>query len=84
MKSFLSEYDHVVDIAPNCMSLMTMKKKEIESFKEYTQRWCDLAFQVQPILIEKENTFIFVNIFPAPYYDKWLKMPWEIFQKWRC
>ena len=70
LKSFLSQYDHEVDTAPDRMSLMTKEKKETKSFKEYTQRWRDLAFQVQPLLTEKEITFIFVDTILAPYYDK--------------
>ena len=38
LKSFLSQYDHEVDTAPDRMSLMTKEKKETKSFKEYTQR----------------------------------------------
>ena len=39
VKAFLAQYDHVVDIAPDHMSLMIMEKKETESFKDYAQRW---------------------------------------------
>ena len=39
VKAFLAQYDHVVDIAPDCMTLMIMENKEIESFKEYSHRW---------------------------------------------
>ena len=46
VKAFLAHYDHVVDTAPDHMSLMTMKKKETESFKDYAHRWRDLASQV--------------------------------------
>ena len=35
VKAFLAQYDHVVDIALNHMSLMTMENKEIKSFKDY-------------------------------------------------
>ena len=70
IKVFLAHYDHVVDNTPNCMTLLTIGKKEIESFKEYAHRWRDLALQVQPHLMEKETTFIFVNTLPEPYYDK--------------
>ena len=53
VKTFLTHYDHVVDTAPICMILMTMEKKKIESFKEYTCRWRDVASQVQPLLTKK-------------------------------
>ena len=35
VKAFLAQYDHVVDIALNHMSLMTMENKETKSFKDY-------------------------------------------------
>ena len=35
IKAFLAQYDHVVDIAPDRLSFMTMEKKETESFKKY-------------------------------------------------
>ena len=64
VKAFLAQYDHVVDNAPDRMALTTMEKKATESFKEYTHRWWDTALQVQPSLMEKETTFIFVNTSP--------------------
>ena len=69
-ESIFGQYDHVVDIAPNCMALMTMEKNEIKSFKEYTHRWRDVASQVQPSLTKKEITFFFANTLSNPYYDK--------------
>ena len=47
-----------------------MEKKETRSFKDYAQRWSDIASQVQPALMEKETTFIIVNTLSEPYYDK--------------
>ena len=70
MKAFLAEYDHVIDIAPDRMALMTMEKKEMKSFKKYAHRWQDVTSQVQPPFTEKETTFIFVNTLPEPYYEK--------------
>ena len=39
VKAFLAHYDHVVNTAPNRITLMTTEKKETESFKEYAHRW---------------------------------------------
>ena len=38
VKAFLAQYIHIVYTAPDCMVLMTMEKKETESFKEYAHR----------------------------------------------
>ena len=70
MKAFLAQYDHVVDIAPDRMALMTMEKKKTKSFTEYTHRWRDIISQVQPPLTKKETTFMFMNTLPKPYYEK--------------
>ena len=70
VKAFLAQYDHVVDIAHDHMALMTMEKKETESFKEYAHIWQDVASQVQPPLTKKETTFIFVNTLLGLYYEK--------------
>ena len=62
----------MVDEAPDRMTLLNMKKNAIESFREYAQRWRDLVSQVQPPLIERETTKIFVNSFKRIYHDKML------------
>ena len=46
------------------------KKKNVETFKEYAQRWRELAAQVQPPLTDKELTAMFINTLRAPYYDR--------------
>ena len=51
------------------MALMTMGKKETESFMEFAHKWRDIASQIPTLLTEKK-TFIFVNTLPEPYYDK--------------
>ena len=47
-----------------------MCKKEHESFKEYTQRWRDLAAQVAPPMMEREMIIIMVDTLPVFYYEK--------------
>jgi hypothetical protein len=44
--------------------------KESESFKEYAQRWRELAAQVEPPLFEKEMTGIFVDTLKDPFFDR--------------
>ncbi|WRX21806.1 Retrotransposon gag domain - like 10 [Theobroma cacao] len=67
---FVAQYKHVTDMAPDCLFLQNMEKKPTESFKEYAQRWRNVASQVQPPLIEKEITVMFVNTLRAPYYER--------------
>ena len=42
-KAFLYQYKHVRDTAPDRLSLQILEMKERESFKEYAQRWWDMA-----------------------------------------
>ena len=37
------------------LDLQWMKKKSLESFKEYAQRWRDKVVEVQPSLMEKKT-----------------------------
>ena len=61
------------------MTLLNMEKKATESFREYAQRWRDLASQVQPSLIERETTKIFVNSLKGIYHDRMLGNATKIF-----
>ena len=70
--AFFAQYKHMVDEAPNRMTLINMEKKATESFREYAQRWRDFASQVQPPLTEKETAKIFVNSLKGIYHDKML------------
>ena len=47
-----------------------MYKREHESFKEYTQRWRDLAAQVAPPMMEREIITMIVDILRMFYYEK--------------
>jgi len=47
-----------------------MCKREHESFKEYAQRWRDLAAQVAPPMMEREMITMIVDTLPVFYYEK--------------
>ena len=57
-------------MTPDRMQLHNMCKKDHESFKEYTQRWRDLAAQVAPPMMEREMITMIVDTLPMFYYDK--------------
>ncbi|XP_016733194.1 uncharacterized protein [Gossypium hirsutum] len=44
-----------------------MEKKSNESFRQYAQRWREVAIQVQPPLLEKETTMLLINTLKAPF-----------------
>ena len=51
--AFLKQYKYNLDMAPNCIQLQNLSQKKDESFKEYAQRWREMAARVQPPLLEK-------------------------------
>ena len=57
-------------MAPDRMQLQNMCKREHESFKEYAQRWRDLAAQVVPPMMEKEMITMIVDTLSGFYYEK--------------
>ncbi|KAL4278120.1 hypothetical protein GQ457_03G017630 [Hibiscus cannabinus] len=71
-KVFLEQYKHVSDMVPSRTVLQTMEQRANESFRQYTQRWRDVAAQVQPPLLENEITLLFVNTLKDDFYDQML------------
>ncbi|XP_040940109.1 uncharacterized protein [Gossypium hirsutum] len=71
-QAFMKQYGHVTDIAPNRITLQNMEKKPSETFKQYAQRWREIAMQVQPPLLEKETTMLFINTLKAPFINHML------------
>ncbi|XP_016755268.1 uncharacterized protein [Gossypium hirsutum] len=65
-QAFMKQYRHVMDIAPDRIVLQSMEKKPNESFRQYAQRWREVAAQVQPPLLVKEITMLFINTLKAP------------------
>ncbi|XP_040950327.1 uncharacterized protein [Gossypium hirsutum] len=63
----MKQYSHVTDIIPDRITLQNMEKKPNESFKQYAQRWREMAIQVQPPLLEKETTMLFINTLKASF-----------------
>ncbi|KAI5438090.1 hypothetical protein KIW84_023998 [Lathyrus oleraceus] len=50
--------------------LRVMSQKDKETFKEYAQRWRELAAQIVPPLEEKEMTKIFLKTLSSFYYER--------------
>ena len=59
------QYSHVTDMVPNRITLQNMEKKPSEIFRQYVQRWREVVVQVQPPLLEKETTMLFINTLKA-------------------
>jgi len=67
-------------MASDKTQLQNMSKREHESFKEYAQRWRDLAAQVAPPMVEREMITMIVDTLPVFYYEKMVSyMPYSFF-----
>ena len=53
-RAFVKHYQYNMDMAPNRTQLQNMSQGPKESFKEYAQKWRELAARVQPPLMERE------------------------------
>nr|XP_012466259.1 unnamed protein product [Gossypium raimondii] len=49
------------------VTLQNMEKKSGESFRQYAQKWREVAIQVQPPLLERETMMLFINTLKAPF-----------------
>ena len=69
MVAFVRQYQYNCDMVPDRIQLQNMCKKGHESFKEYTQRWRDLAAQVALPMMEREMIIVMVDTLPVFYYE---------------
>ncbi|XP_014522722.1 uncharacterized protein LOC106779175 [Vigna radiata var. radiata] len=67
--AFVRQYEYNKDLRPDRLQLQNMVKNESESFREYAQRWREIAAQVEPPLSDKEMTTIFLNTLQPPFYE---------------
>ncbi|KAA3480904.1 hypothetical protein EPI10_021311 [Gossypium australe] len=71
-QAFMKQYSHVTDMTPDRITLQNMEKKQSESFRQYAERWRDVVMQVQPPLLERETTMLFINTLKAPFINHML------------
>jgi len=57
-------------MASDKIQLQNMCKKEHGSFKEYAQKYRDMAAQVAPPMTENDMITMIVNTLPVFYYEK--------------
>ncbi|XP_050893780.1 uncharacterized protein LOC127100592 [Lathyrus oleraceus] len=72
-EAFLKHYQYNADMVPNRTQLQNLTQKSEETFKEYTQRWRELATRVQPPLLERELIDMFMGNLQGPYLDRMLR-----------
>ncbi|KAA3479764.1 Gag-pro-like protein [Gossypium australe] len=71
-QAFMKHYGHIADIASDRVTLQTMEKRPSENFRQYAQRWREVATQVQPPLLEEETATLFIHTLKAPFINHML------------
>ena len=66
--AFLKQYKLNIDIASDRTSLMVMEKGNKEIIRKYAYRLKTRQRIVQPPLLEKDMTTLFINTFKSLYY----------------
>ena len=64
---FIRKHKYNMDMAPDRDQLREMVQKDKDSFKEYVQRWREVAAQVIPPMEDKEMIKIFLKMLGAFY-----------------
>ncbi|XP_050896412.1 uncharacterized protein LOC127103178 [Lathyrus oleraceus] len=63
--------DPMTHIRAYCQKMLqNLTQRSEESFKEYAQRWRELASRVQPSLLERELVDMFIGNLQDPYLDR--------------
>jgi len=70
--AFMKQYKYNLDMALDRRQLQSMSKKDKESFKEYALRWRELAAQVEPPIVGKELTSLFMDTLSPIYWERML------------
>ncbi|GAU51805.1 hypothetical protein TSUD_415930 [Trifolium subterraneum] len=68
--AFIRQYNYNSYLAPDMDELRALAQKERESFKEYAQRWRELAAQIRPPVEEKELCNLFLHTLSPFFYEK--------------
>ena len=62
------QYQYNTDMTPTRTQLQNLSQKWDDSFKEYAQRWREMAVKVQPPMLEREMVEMFSSTLQGQYY----------------
>ncbi|XP_059302081.1 uncharacterized protein LOC132054010 [Lycium ferocissimum] len=68
-QNFIQQFQYNIDMIPDKKSLMNLKKKPTESFKEFAIRWREQAARVRPTMKECEMLETFIQVQEEAYYQ---------------
>ena len=66
---FYKHYQYNADLAPTRVQLQSLTMGSNEGFKEYAQKWRDLARRVQPTLTNLELVDMFMGTLTGPFFN---------------
>ncbi|XP_050919740.1 uncharacterized protein LOC127137311 [Lathyrus oleraceus] len=69
-KAFLRQYKYNMDMARTRLQRRNQACKSSKTFKEYAERWREMASRVRPALTDVELVDIFMSTFQGLYYEK--------------
>lgn len=75
----MAQYGFNSQIAPDHFDLQRMEKKSGETFREYAQRWREMAARARPPLDEKKMIKIFINTLKNLYFDRIIGLQLQFF-----
>ena len=67
--AFYKQYQYNADLAPTRVQLQNMTMRSNKGFKEYAQKWRDLAGRVQPPLTDCELVDMFLGTLSGPFFN---------------
>ena len=67
--AFYRQYQYNADLAPTRVQLQSMTMGSNEGFKEYAQKWRDLAGRVKFPLSDRELVDIFMGTLTGPFFN---------------
>ena len=67
--AFYKQYQYNTDLAPTRTQLQSMVMASNEGFKDYAQKWRDLAGRMQPPLSERELVDMFLGTLSGPFFN---------------
>ncbi|XP_050916507.1 uncharacterized protein LOC127131638 [Lathyrus oleraceus] len=69
-EAFLKQYKYNLDMAPTRLQLQNQSQRSNETFKQYAQRWHEMASRVRPSLSHNELVDIFMGTLHGLYFEK--------------
>ncbi|XP_075113020.1 uncharacterized protein LOC142182634 [Nicotiana tabacum] len=68
-QAFVKQFQYIIDIAPDCISLSNLKKEPSESFREYAIKWREQAARVTPPMDDPELITVFLQAQEPDYFQ---------------